>query len=128
MRRRRLQRLDQRPLVLSLLSTSTILVIGTAAGGITLIPYLQGHGDLALAAFQRLTVLALLFVSSPSYLSVVALAAPAFVMTGERQGTRLNLATVFLAMQATTSGGVLLVVFWALLIGDYTETSLPNGR
>lgn len=128
MRRRGFVRSDQRLLVLNLLTTSTILVIGTAAGGIALIPYLQGHGEFTLAGFQRLTVLGLLFVSSLSYLSVIASATPAFLMIGERQNARLNMATAFLAIQATTSGGVLLVVFWSLLIGNYTEGTTANGR
>ena len=63
MRRRRRRPSDDRPLALSILTTATILAIGTAAGGIALIPYLQGHGELTLENFQRISALALLFIT-----------------------------------------------------------------
>ena len=64
----------------------------------------------------------LLSVSSASYLCVLALMIPAFVMVGRRQAYRLNMAVAFLLFQGTTSGGVALTVFWSLLIADYTES------
>ena len=115
---------DQQLAVLAILTTGTILAIGTGAAGIALIPYIQpGHGELTLVPFQRVSVLGLLLISSISYLAVLALGGSAFGATVQRRAARLESAINFLMLQGITSGGVVLTVFWSLLIGDYTESS-----
>ena len=121
MRNRRPSSPDQQPSLI-ILTTGTILAIGTGAAGIALIPYLQGHGELTLVKFQRLSVLGLLLASTASYFGVIAFGVPALVATIRQKVARLQLATLSLTIQATTSSGVVLTVFWSLLIGAYTES------
>ena len=112
---------DKRSLVVNIITAATVLAVGTIAGGVALVPYLQEQGDITLVSFQRSLVLGLLLVSSFSYVAVIVLSVPSFISAGQGQWNRLNLAVFILVIQGASSASVALQFFWSLLIGDYTE-------
>ena len=118
---------DHRTSILNIITAATILEVGTVAGGVAIIPYLQGNAGIVLSDIQRSVILPLLFISALSYFFVVAIVTTVFASTGRRQVAGLNISVFFLAIQVAASVAVPLQVFWSLIIGDYSEVPvLPN--